>query len=96
MWKIKLLAVCLLAALLAGCRAITFEKYEIVNGEPVAVFKGKYEVVGDQKFSNAKIKVPDKFEASFDQEAKGAGIDTAVDAVRDFAKLIADGKLVTP
>jgi len=94
----KFLAICLITAMLCGCgrRTITIEKYEILNGKPVVVFKGKYEVAGDQKFSNFNMKLPDRFEASFDQEAKGAGIDTAIDAVRDFVKLIEDGKLVTP
>ena len=89
--------ICLVAAIwLSGCRTIIVEKHEYVDGELVAVFKGGYEVVGDQKFSNFKMEVPGKFKASFDQEAKGAGIETAIDATRDFIKLIDDGKLVTP
>ena len=97
MWKkLRILAICLLAVVVCGCRTITVEKYEILNGKSVCTFRGKYEVMGDQKFSNFNMKLPDKFEASFDQEAKGAGIDTAIDAVRDFAKLIDEGKLVTP
>ena len=97
MGKFWMMTICLVAVVvLSGCRTITVEKYEIIDGKPVAIFKGKYEVAGDQKFSNFNMKLPDKFEASFDQEAKGAGIETAIDAVRDFAKLIAEGKLVTP
>lgn len=97
MRRLKILAVCLIVVMLCGCgRRITIEKYEILEGGPVLLFRGTYEVTGDQKFSDFKMKLPGKFEVSFDQEAEGAGIETAIDAVRDFAGLIAEGKLVTP
>jgi len=95
MSKLKIMTICLVAAMLCGCgREITIEKYEILDGRQVLVFKGKYKVTGDQKLSNFQMKLPDRFEVRFDQEATGAGIDSAIDVVGKVAEAVIEGKLV--
>ena len=97
MRKLKFLVIFLMAPLLCGClREVKIRKYEILAYRPVLIFAGEYKVWGDQKLSDFKMKLHDKFEVSFDQEAEGAGIETAIDVVRDFTGLIREGKLVTP